>query len=129
MTSRRWVTVFSVVFLSLVMAAPGSARAQFGFPGLPCPPSLSEVGLGFESGPVFGISPYGYDSFGVTGYGGFGGIGAFPLTGHGRSIGWTPQTTTSFQPLYDVITGVSSSRGRAHRIHRRLPRPERRGTS
>jgi hypothetical protein len=106
-----------VIVLTLTTA--GSARAQFGFQGIPGSPSVSRFGLGYKTGTSYGISPFDHGSFGGAVSGDFGGIGAFPGPGSGLSNGTRPQTTTSFQSVYDVVTAVPGWSGSAHRVRRR----------
>ena len=115
----RSVIGSSVVFLTLALAAPGGAHAQFGFRGIPGAPSVSQFGPGDGTGIAYGISPFDDGSFGGAGYGGLAPIGTFPLPGHGLSNGRRPQTTTSFQSVTDVIATVPGWFGRSHGIRRR----------
>ena len=119
MKSPRSVIGSSVVFLTLALAAPGGAHAQFGFRGIPGAPSVSQFGPGYGTGTAYGISPFDYGSFGGVYYGCLGGIGTFPLPGYGLSIGRRPQTTTSFQSVSDVITTVPGWSPAVHRVRRR----------
>lgn len=116
MTSHRWSILVSVLVFALVLATAGSAQAQFGSRSIPIYPPAGQFGLGYGTGAPYGISPYGISpygvspfasgTFGVPGYGGFGQFGVFPSPGYLRSIGRRPQTTTSFQPLYNAITSL-----------------------
>ncbi len=126
MTSRRWSTLVSGLILMLALAAGGSARAQIDLDDIPCIPypnfSVFDLGYGLGSAEEFSPFDFGYGSFGAADYGGFGGIGTSSLTGFGRSIGQGPQTTASFQPRYDALTSVPSSKVSKHRVRRRCPR-------
>jgi hypothetical protein len=119
MTSRRWSTLVSGLVFALVLGTAGSARAQFGFQGIPGSPSVSQFGLGYATGTAYGISPFDHGSFGGAVSGGFGGIGAFPLPGYDVSIGQRPQTNSSFQSVSNVVTAVPRWSGSAHRVRRR----------
>ncbi len=131
MTSRRWNTLVSVLVLALVLATAGSARAQWGFPGIYNQAGISQVGVPYGSWPAYGGSPYGYGAFAGTGYAGPSNFIGFPQPGYSLSIGQRPLTTTSFQSVSDVVTLAPSWSGSAHRVHRRFPaRPSaRRGVS
>jgi hypothetical protein len=120
MTTQRWTTLVSVLAFSLVLATAGSARAQWGFPGISSQPGVSQFGLGSGSGTAYGSSPSALGSFGATGSGGFGNFVGFPLPGYSQSIGQTPQATFALQPAYDVVTAVPGWSGRSHRVHRRF---------
>ena len=118
MTLRRWNTLISVSVFALVLAAGGSARAQWivsdssGYY-----PPIGQFGPGF--GTFQGISPFGYGNFGAGGFAGSSQFIGFPLPGYGQAIGQTPLTTTSFQSISDNLTLVPAWRGSRHRIHRR----------
>jgi len=62
----------------------------------------------------YGISPFASGSFRVPAYGGFGRFGVFPNPGYRLSIRQRPQTTTSFQPLYNAITSLPGWNGSGH---------------
>ena len=118
MTSRRWSTLVSGFVLTLALAAGGPARAQFGFfGGIPGSPTVSQFGLGYGTGTAWGTSSFDHGSFSGAGSGRLGGISVFPSPGYG--LGLRPQTTTSFQPLANVITSLPGWSGRVHRVHRR----------
>ena len=120
MTSRRWSTLVSGFVLTLALAAGGPARAQFGFFGsIPGSPTVSQFGQGYGTGTAWGTSSFDHGSFSGAGSGRLGGISVFPLPGYGLSRGLRPQTTTSFQPLANVITSLPGWSGRVHRVHRR----------
>jgi hypothetical protein len=119
MTSQRRNTLVSVLVLALVLATAGSARAQWGFPGISGQPGVSPFGLGYGSGTAYGSSPYALGSFGATSYGGPSNFIGFPLPGYSVSIGQSPQATFALQPAYDAVTSVPGWSGRAHRVHRR----------
>ena len=126
MTSRNWSTFVSVLVFALVLATGGSARAQWGFPGISGSPAVSQFGPGY--GAVPGFSPFGY------GAGSFGGAGCcdgpsnfigFPAFNYAASTGQRALTTTSYQSLSDTVSLVpawnrSSS---VRRIHRRTQAP------
>src|ERR1700757_1058562 len=76
MTSRRRSTLVSGLVLSLTLATAGSARAQFGFQGIPGQLPVSQYGLGYGSGTAPGITPFDGNSFGVFS-GGYGVISAY----------------------------------------------------
>ena len=58
MTSQRWNTLVSILVLALVLTTAGSARAQWGFPGISGQPGVSQFGLGYGSWTAYGTSPY-----------------------------------------------------------------------
>ena len=122
MTSQRWNTLVSVLVLALVLATAGSARAQWGFPGISGQPGVSPFGLGYGSWTAYGTSPYdnGYGSFGGTGFVGSSNFVGFPLPGYGVSSGQVPLTTVSFPSFSNNVTLVPNWSGRAHRVHRRF---------
>jgi len=120
MTSQRWNTLVSVLVLALVLATAGSARAQWGFPGISGQPGVSQFGLGYGSWTAYGASPYDFGSFGAVGYGGLSNFIGFPLPGYDLSSGQRPQTTASFQSFSNTVTLVPSWSGSAHRVHRRF---------
>ena len=120
MTSQRWNILVSILVLALVLTTAGSARAQWGFPGISGQPGVSQFGLGYGSWTAYGSSPSALGSFGATGYGGFSNFVGFPLPGYSVSIGQTPQTTASFQSFTNTVTLVPSWSGSAHRVHRRF---------
>jgi hypothetical protein len=120
MTSRRWSTLVSGLVLTLALGAGGPARAQFGVSGISGYPSVSPYGLGYASGIGYGATPYDYGPYGGLGYGGFGGIGVFPYPGYDLASGLTPQTTTAFPSISNVVTAVPGWSGSAHRVRRRL---------
>ncbi len=129
MTSRRRSTLVSSLVLTLALAAGGRARAQIDLDDIPCIPypTFGGFDLGYVAGTAAGILPFdsGYGSFGVAGYGGFGEIGAFPLNGYGWGINnQSPQTTSSFQPRSDVMTGAPGRSVRARRIPRKPRRAQ-----
>jgi hypothetical protein len=120
MTSQRWKTVVSGVVLTLALAAGSPARAQFGFQGMAGSPSVSSFGLGYGTQTVYGASPFGYGSFGGSGYTALGGVGTFPtLPGYRLSSGQRPQTITSYQSISSAIILVPGWNGSAHRLRRR----------
>ena len=107
-------------------------------------PSVSQFGLGYGFTPFGGYGGSGYASgfgsnpFSVAGYGSVGGYGSSPygygigngqvgsgyrsagqLYNHAYQVG-RPQTTTSFQPLYNIITSLPGWNAPAHRVRRRL---------
>jgi hypothetical protein len=116
MKSQQWSTLVSVLVFALVLWTSGSARAQWGFPGISDHPGVS-LGLGF--GAAQGFSPFGYGSFGATGSAGLGTFVGFPLPGYSLSTGQRPQATASFQSVSNVATLVPSWSGRTHRVRRR----------
>ncbi len=119
MTSRRWATLVSGLVFSLTLATAGSARAQFGFQGIPGQPSVSQFELGYGTGNAPGISPFDCGSLRGVCSDGFGVISVYPHPGYGLSYGRRPQTTTSYQSVYDVVTAVPGWSGSAHRVRRR----------
>ena len=119
MTSRRWSTLVSGLVFSLVLATAGSARAQFGFQGVPGHPSAGQFGLGYGTGIAYGLSPFDYGLVGCASCGGFGAPGVFPSTGYGLANGRRPQTTASYQSVYDVVSTVPGWSGPVHRVRRR----------
>ena len=120
MTSQQCSKLVSGLVLTLALAAASPARAQFGFQGIPGSPSFSGFGLGYQPGTDFGISPYSFGSLGGAGFSGFGGIGTVPdLPGYRLSIGQWPQTTTSYQSVFNTVTLVPGWNGSAHRVRRR----------
>ena len=119
MTSRRWSTLVSGLVFSLTLAMAGSARAQFGFQAIQDHPSVSQFGLDYGTGTAPGISPFDCGSFGGVCSGGFGVISVYPHTGYGLGYGQRPQTTASYQSVYDVVTSVPGWSGSAHRVRRR----------
>jgi hypothetical protein len=116
MTSQRWSTFVSVLVFALVLATTGSARAQWGFPGISDHPGVS---LGLGIGAAQGFSPFGYGSFGATGFGTSSNFVSFPLPGYSLSIGQTPQTTASFQSFSSAVSLVPSWSRTTHRVRRR----------
>jgi hypothetical protein len=120
MTSQQWSRLVTVLVFSLVLATAGSARAQWGFPGVSGQPGVSQFGLGGGSWTAFGSSPYALGSFGASGSGGSSNFIGFPLPGYDLSIGQRPQATFALRPAYDAITSVPGWSGRAHRVHRRF---------
>jgi hypothetical protein len=120
MTSQQWSRLVTVLVFSLVLATAGSARAQWGFPGISSQPGVSPFGLGYGSWTAYGSSPYALGSFGATSYGGPSNFIGFPLPGYSMSIGQSPQASFALQPAYDAITSVPGWSGRAHRVHRRF---------
>jgi hypothetical protein len=132
-TTRRWSTFVSGLVLTMALASGGSARAQWGFPGNSGPFGMG-YGTGFASGfspydygssvgygtgIASGFSPYNTGSFGGLGYGGFGGIGYSPLPGYAQASGQVPQTTTSFQSAFDIVTTAPRWSGSTRRVRRR----------
>lgn len=120
MTSQRWNSLVSVLVLALVLVTAGSARAQWGFPGISVQPGVSQLGLGYGSFTAYGASPYALGSFGATGYGGSSTFVGFPLPGYAQSIGQAPLTTSSSQAVSNAVTLVPSWSGSSHRVHRRF---------
>ena len=57
MTSQCWSRVVSVLVFGLVLATAGSARAQWGFPGVSVPASVSPFGVGYGTDAAYGLSP------------------------------------------------------------------------
>jgi hypothetical protein len=120
MKSQRWNTLVSVLVLALVLATAGSARAQWGFPGISGEPGVSQFGLGYGSWTAYGNSPYDYGSFGATGFVGSSNFIGFPLPGYGLSSGQIPQTTVSFPSFSNSVSLVPSWSGSGHRVHSRF---------
>jgi hypothetical protein len=139
MNSRRWNRPILILFFCVALAAAHSARAQYGF-AIAGNPSVSQLGLGYGFTPFGGYDASGFGSnpFGVAGYGSVGGYGSSPY-GYGLGTGQIgsgyqsagrlynrayqaarPQTTTDFQPLYNVITALPGWNAPAHRARRRL---------
>jgi hypothetical protein len=120
MTSQQCSKLVSGLVFALALAAGSSARAQFGFQGIPGSPSVSGFGMGYETGAAYEISPFGYGSFGGAGFSGFGGIGTFPaLPGYRLSSGQRPQAITSYQSVSSAVTLVPGWNHSAHRVRRR----------
>jgi hypothetical protein len=143
MISQRWNKPISALSFCVVLAGADSARAQIGFATAGYP-TVSQFGLGYGFSPFGGYDDSGYASgfgsnpFGVAGYGSVGGYGASPY-GYGVGTGQIgsgyqsanglynrayqaarAQTTTDFQPLYNVITALPGWNAPAHRARRRL---------
>ena len=130
MTSRRWGSLVSGLVFSLMLATVGSARAQFGFQGIPGGPAVGQFGPAYGAGIAYGVTPFNYGVVGCAGcgaYGAFdafpsgayGAINAFPNGGYGFAGGRRPQTTASYQSVSDVITAVPGWSGPTHRVRRR----------
>jgi hypothetical protein len=122
--AERWlpcpVSRGSIIVLTLALPAGGTARAQFGFfGGIPRSPAVSQLGLGYGTGTAWGTSSFDHGSFSGAGFGRLGGTSVFPLPGYGLSLGLRPQTTSSFQPLVNVVTSLPGWSGFVHRVHRR----------
>jgi hypothetical protein len=150
---QRSIAGFSPVALCLLLAGGNCARGQIGLPGLPENPTLKYFGLGEQSARLGGggnfASASGYvgNLFSTAGYGTVGGYGTSPY-GYGVQTGQVasgfrpagslysniyqaarPQTTVTFQPLYNAITALPGWNRSGHRTRRRLssvshaPRP------
>ena len=150
---QRLIGGLTAVAFCLLFASANGARAQIGLPGLPANPTLQYFGLGEQSAPVggsgnfAGASGYFGNPFSTAGYGTVGGYGISPY-GYGVQTGQVasgyrpagflysnvyqaarPQTTVSFQPLYNAITALPGWNRSTHRTRRRLhsladaPRP------
>jgi hypothetical protein len=113
MRSRPWGTIVSGLVISLTLTTAGSARAQFGLPGFPGYPSVGQSGLGYRDAP--GVWAADNGPFGCAGCGGLGVIPVFPNAGYGAR----PQTTNSYQSVYDAVTAVPGWGGSGRRVRRR----------
>jgi hypothetical protein len=119
MTSQRWGSLVSTLVFSLTLATAGSARAQFGFQGIPGSPAVGQFGPAYGAGIAYGVTPFDYGLVGCAGCGAYGAIDAFPNGGFGFAGGRRPQTTASYHSVSDVITAVPGWSGSPHRVRRR----------
>ncbi len=119
MTSRRWGSLVSGLVFSLTLATAGSARAQYGFQGIPGNIAVGPFDPAYGAAVAYGATPFNYGLNGCAGCGGYGVFEAFPSGGYGFAGGRRPQTTASYQSVSDVLTSVPGWSGPTHRVRRR----------
>ena len=119
MTSRRWGTLVSGLVFSLTLATAGSARAQYGFQGIPGNIAVGPFDPAYGAAVAYGATPFNYGLNGCAGCGGYGVFEAFPSGGYGFAGGRRPQTTTSYQSVSDASPRCRAGAARRHRVRRR----------
>jgi hypothetical protein len=122
MRAQRRNALASVLALTVVLATPSNARAQWGFPGISGQPGVSQLGLGYGSWTAYGTSPYdnGYGSFTAAGYVGSSNFVGFPLPGFELSSGQVPLTTASFPTFSSDVTLVPGWSGSGQTVRRQF---------
>jgi hypothetical protein len=119
MRSARKSTFVTVFALFLTLAAAGTARAQFGVPGLAGQPAIGPFGPAYGGVFAYGLSPLDYGSIGCVGCGGYGVVN--PAIGSAYGWGGIPsaQTAHSYQSTSDAISSVPGWDGPSRRARRR----------
>jgi hypothetical protein len=118
MTSQRWGTQISASFFALVLAASGSASAQWSYPATTGYPVVSQSSLQYGAFP-------GYSSVGSSSWGAGSGVGSnifigFPAPGYAQSLGEITLTTTSWPAVANSVALVPGWDGSGYRAHRRV---------
>ena len=119
MTSRRWGRLVSALVFSLTLATAGSARAQFGFPGISGQPSIGPFTPGYGTGIAYGIYPSDYGLVGCAGCGGPSVINPAIWPVYGPVAVPTARTTTSYQAVYSAVSVVPGWDAPSRRVRRR----------